>query len=68
VKESQGFKNVQEFSEQTTIQGMAYIFGSGMNLFTRMFWLVVVVAMLATGTYWSIQMYIDWNNNQVPML
>jgi hypothetical protein len=56
---------VQEYSEYSTIQGILYIFKSGQTTFGKIFWTVVVVLMLMLGTYWSIDAYISWDENQV---
>ena len=58
-------KSIRDFSEITTIQGLEIIFDSKQPIFTRIFWLIVVVWMSCMGLYWSIQMYSDWSGQQV---
>jgi hypothetical protein len=58
-------KSVGDFSKITTIQGLEIIFDSKQPIFTRIFWLVIIVWMSGMGIYWSIQMYLNWTGQQV---
>ena len=56
---------VRDYSEYSTIQGVIYLFQSNQTQCGRMFWLLVVIAMLILGTYWSVIAYNDWISNPV---
>ena len=56
---------VRDYSEYSTIQGIIYLFQSNQTQCGRMFWLLVVIAMLILGTYWSVIAYNDWISNPV---
>ena len=56
---------LQDYSEYSTIQGVIYLFQSNQTQCGRMFWLLVVIAMLILGTYWSVIAYNDWISNPV---
>ena len=65
-KKSNGmFQVLFEYSEYSTIQGIIYIFQSRQSLVGRIVWVSIVAFMLLLGSYWSIQSYIDWQNNPV---
>ena len=56
---------VRDYSEYSTIQGIIYLFQSNQTQCGKMFWLLVVIAMLILGTYWSVTAYNDWILNPV---
>jgi len=56
---------IQEYSEYSTIQGVLYIFQTNQTQVGRIFWSLVIFAMLLLGTYWSVVAYSDWQNNPV---
>ena len=58
---------IQEYSEYSTIQGIVYIFQRSQTTFGKIFWNIVVVLMLILGTYWSVEAYNNWENNQVKI-
>ena len=59
---------IQEYSEYSTIQGIVYIFQRSQTTFGKIFWNIVVVMMLILGTYWSVEAYNSWENNQVKLI
>jgi hypothetical protein len=65
-KEKNGtFQILHEYSEYSTIQGIVYIFQTRQSLVGRIVWVIIVAFMLLLGSYWSIQSYVDWQNNPV---
>lgn len=59
------FNIVRDYSEYSTIQGVIYLFQSSQTQVGRLFWLLVIISMLALGTYWSVTAYNDWITNPV---
>ena len=56
---------VKDYSEYSTIQGVVYIFQTNQTQIGKFFWSLVIIAMLALGTYWSVSAYQDWQDNPV---
>jgi hypothetical protein len=56
---------IQEYSEYSTIQGVLYIFQTNQSQIGRIFWSLVIFAMLLLGTYWSVGAYSDWQATPV---
>jgi hypothetical protein len=59
------YNTIKDYSEYSTIQGVVYIFQSNQTQFGKVFWSLVIIAMLALGTYWSVCAYQDWLDNPV---
>ena len=59
------FQKVHAFAEYSTIQGLGYIAFSKQTHFGKIFWIVAVLSMLSIGGLLSVQLYNDWQNNQV---
>jgi hypothetical protein len=59
------YNTFKDYSEYSTIQGVVYIFQSNQTQFGKVFWSMVIIAMLALGTYWSVCAYQDWLDNPV---
>lgn len=59
------YRIVKDYSEYSTIQGVIYLFQSGQTQCGKLFWSLVVLAMLILGTYWSGTAYNDWVTNPV---
>jgi hypothetical protein len=55
-----------EFTEYATIQGLAYIFSKSISVFGRLYWLFSVAGMISLGLFWTADMYITWQGQQVP--
>ena len=67
-KPSQGkemYNIIQDYSEYSTIQGVIYIFQTNQTQLGKVFWSLVILAMLVLGTYWSVCAYQYWLNNPV---
>ena len=58
-------KKIKTYSEYATIQGLGYIVYSKQTLIGKTFWIAAVLSMLSIGVLWSVQMYNDWQENQV---
>jgi hypothetical protein len=56
---------VQEYSEYSTVAGILYIFMPQQTTAGKMFWVLVVVSMLALSTYWSVVLYFQWEGQTV---
>jgi hypothetical protein len=56
---------IREFSEETSIHGVFYIFEKFQSGVGKLIWITVVTFMLFLGSYWSIQAYSEWVNNPV---
>jgi hypothetical protein len=54
-----------EFTEYATIQGLAYIFSKNISVFGRLYWLFSVAGMISLGLFWTADMYITWQGQQV---
>jgi hypothetical protein len=59
------YSTIKDYSEYSTIQGVIYIFQTNQTQIGKVFWSMVIIAMLALGTYWSVCAYQDWLNNPV---
>lgn len=60
IREKKGFwarmyYTIEDYSEQSSIQGIKYIFQSGQSLVARLFWVNVVIGMLILSGYMSFQ-------------
>ena len=56
---------IQEYSEYSTVAGLLYIFMPDQTRPGKIFWTIFVLSMLVLGAYWSIYLYISWQNTQV---
>jgi hypothetical protein len=54
-----------DFSEHTTIQGLVYIFSNSISFFGKTFWLLSICFMFSIGLFWTVQMYTNWQGQQV---
>ena len=59
------YEIVKDYSEYSTIQGVIYLFQSSQTQCGKAFWMLVIVAMLILGTYWSVSAYSDWIDSPV---
>ena len=59
------YEIIVDYSEYSTIQGFIYIFFSYQTIFGKIFWIIVILGMLALGLYWCIQAYLDWQDKPV---
>ena len=56
---------LREFSEETSIHGVVYIFNRSRSGIEKIFWTIVVTLMLLLGSYWSLQAYGEWEKTPV---
>ena len=59
------YKIIQEYSEHSTIQGLLYIFQTNQSQVGRIFWSLVIFAVIFLGAYWSVEAYSNWKANPV---
>ena len=56
---------IREYTENTTIHGINYIFESGIPTIERLLWIVAMLIMICLASYMSTDAYIDWEDNPV---
>jgi hypothetical protein len=56
---------VLDYASHSTIQGLVYIFSEKISFFGKVFWILAVCALLSLGLFWTVDMYIGWQQNQV---
>ena len=56
---------IQEYSEYSTVAGILYIFMPQQTMAGKLFWVLVVVSMLALSIYWSAVLYFQWEGQTV---
>ncbi len=54
-----------DYTEYSTIQGLAYIFFSYQIFIGRVFWSLILTLLFTLGMYWCQQAYMDWTENPV---
>ena len=59
------FKRFKEFTEYTTTQGLVYIFSKDISSFGKTFWILAVTLMFSIGMFWTVEMYTNWDDQQV---
>ncbi len=56
---------IKEYSEYSSIAGLLYVFMPDQTLAGKLFWIIIIILMLILGTYWSLSIYRDWDNQPV---
>ncbi len=56
---------IKEYSEYSSIAGLLYIFMPDQTIAGKLFWIIFIILMLVLGTYWSLSIYNDWDNQPV---
>jgi hypothetical protein len=64
-KRKELYNMVQEYSEYSTVAGILYIFMPQQTNAGKLFWVLVVVSMLALSIYWSVVLYFQWEGQTV---
>jgi len=54
-----------DYAQDSTIQGLGYIFSSHQTLIGKVFWSFVLMFMFSLGIYWCQQAYMDWTDSPV---
>ena len=55
----------QDYSKVSTIGGLVHVFRSDLAIWKRLFWIIVMLAMLFVGIYWSVYVLLHWKSNPV---
>lgn len=63
----QMYQTIKAYSEQSSIQGIKYIFQSGQSLAARIFWVNVVIGMIVLSGYLSFQVTFKFNFNNIAI-
>ena len=58
-------KTLKDYGGATTIHGIPYLLEGGRNPIERLFWLVVIGIGICIALYFSLEIYDDWQSNQV---
>ena len=58
-------QTAEEYASQSSIHGIGYVFDRDLNLVDRLFWLLVVLALLMTAAMFSLNFWSQWRDEQV---
>ena len=58
-------ETIKKYAELSSIQGVAYIFESRRPVAQKIYWTTTVCLMFIMGLYWSANIFMNWNENQV---
>ena len=53
-------KTVKEFTQNSSVHGIGYIFGTGIPLLDSIFWALISLASLSLALYMSVDAYLEW--------
>ena len=56
---------LQQYSTKSTIAGLHYAFEPKQSKIVNILWLLAIIVLTVLGAYFSIQSYIDWDNEPV---
>jgi hypothetical protein len=56
---------LNEFMGHVTIQGLVYLSSKDISLYGKMFWCISICFMLSIGMFWTVEMYTNWQGQQV---
>ena len=56
---------VQQYSENTTVHGISYVFEKGLPHLERLLWILAVVTGIGLAIYMSLTAYWQWVDNPV---
>jgi hypothetical protein len=56
---------LRDYAEHASVQGLIYLTFSYQTKYGKLFWIWIVLFMLALGIYWSKIFYNDWQGQQV---
>ncbi len=54
-----------DYTQDSTVQGLGYVFLPNQTIIGRIFWAITVVFMFSLGVYWCQQAYLDWSDYPV---
>ena len=58
-------ETILTYAEHSTIQGVGHIFASKSPLGQKIYWITTVTLMLTLAMYLSVEMFVNWNENEV---
>ena len=58
-------KTAKEYSEATTIHGIAYLFENGLWMLERFLWILAVCLGVFFAIFLSVKAYVEWKDNPV---
>ena len=58
-------QTTEEYASRSSIHGVAYVFDRDLNLFDRLLWLFVVVALLGGAAMFTLNFWSQWRDEQV---
>ena len=56
---------LREYSSQTTVHGLSYIYDSTSSLLDRCLWLAICLSFAFLAVFMSVKAYIDWHDDPV---
>ncbi len=54
-----------QYAQDSTVQGLGYVFVAKQTIIGRLFWGFTVMFMFSLGVYWCQQAYLDWTEYPV---
>ena len=58
-------QTTEEYASRSSIHGVAYVFDRDLNLFDRLLWLFVVIALLGGAAMLTWNFWSQWRDEQV---
>ena len=58
-------QTVTDYCHNSTVAGLSYISDKSSYVLDRLLWLLAVIVFATLAIYWSLQAYIDWQNEPV---
>ena len=58
-------QTTEEYASRSSIHGVAYVFDRDLNLFDRLLWLFVVIALLGGAALFTWNFWSQWRDEQV---
>ena len=65
LKKTAVIQTTEEYASQSSIHGVAYVFDRDLNLFDRLLWLFVVIALLGGAAMFTWNFWSQWRDEQV---
>lgn len=53
-------KTLREYSENSSVHGVGYIFENGQHFLERLVWVIVVFVGVSLATFFSVEAYLAW--------
>ena len=65
MKRTALIQTTEDYAGRSSIHGIGYVFDRDLNLVDRLFWLLVVLALLMTAAMFSLNFWSQWRDEQV---